>query len=135
VLEYMVKVQGGIADLVEAKPTGSWRTMVPIDDASFVVRFVGYRTLGNVCSVYVGTEAAAVQISAAGLLLRIRNPWYGRYDERPSPESSPFAASSGGQAEAKRSGPERPALSKSAGGPARDCGPPGAGAPDTALMR
>jgi len=98
VLEYMVKVQGGIADLVEAKPTGSWRTMVPIDDASFVVRFVGYRTLGNICSVYVGTEAAAVQISAAGLLLRIRNPWYGRYDERPSPESSPFAASSGGRA-------------------------------------
>ena len=52
----------------------------------------------------------------------------GRSDERPSPESSPPAAS-GGRAEAQRSRPERPALSKSAGGPARDCGPPGSGAP------
>ena len=52
----------------------------------------------------------------------------GRSDERPSPESSPLAVS-GGRAEAQRSRPERPALSKSAGGPARDCGPPGSGAP------
>ena len=52
----------------------------------------------------------------------------GRYDERPSPESSPLAVS-GGRAEAQRSRPERPALSKSAVGPARDCGPPGSGAP------
>ena len=36
---------------------------------------------------------------------------------------------SGGRAEAQRSRPERPALSKSAVGPARDCGPPGSGAP------
>jgi len=53
----------------------------------------------------------------------------GRYAERPSPESSPVVAVSGGRAEAQRSRPERPALSKSAGGPARDCGPPGSGAP------
>src|SRR4051812_32314868 len=53
----------------------------------------------------------------------------GRGAERPSPESSPLVAVSGGRAEAKRSRPERPALPKSAGGPARDCGPPGAGAP------
>ena len=52
----------------------------------------------------------------------------GRSDERPSPESSPPAAS-GGRAEAQRSRPERPALSKSAVGPARACGPPGSGAP------
>src|SRR5829696_2550865 len=52
----------------------------------------------------------------------------GRYAERPSPESSPLVAVSGGRAEAKRSRPERPALSKSAVGPARDCGPPGSGA-------
>src|SRR3954471_6454895 len=53
----------------------------------------------------------------------------GRDAERPSPESSPLVAVSGGWAEAQRSRPERPALSKSAVGPARDCGPPGAGAP------
>ena len=53
----------------------------------------------------------------------------GRYAERPSPESSPVVAVSGGRAEAQRSRPERPALSKSAGGPARDCGPPGSSAP------
>src|SRR3954467_1218369 len=41
----------------------------------------------------------------------------GRYPERPSPESSPLVAVSGGRAEAKRSRPERPALPKSAGGP------------------
>src|SRR4051812_38103467 len=52
----------------------------------------------------------------------------GRNAERPSPESSPLAVS-GGRAEAQRSRPERPALSKSAGGPARACGPPGSGAP------
>ena len=52
----------------------------------------------------------------------------GRSDERPSPESSPLAVS-GGRAEAQRSRPERPALTKSAGGPARDCGPPGSDAP------
>ena len=52
----------------------------------------------------------------------------GRSAERPSPESSPLVAVSGGRAEAQRSRPERPALTKSAGGPARDCGPPGAGA-------
>jgi hypothetical protein len=43
----------------------------------------------------------------------------GRDAERPSPESSPLVAVSGGRAEAQRSRPERPALSKSAGGPAR----------------
>ncbi len=48
----VAKVQGGIADLAEAR-----RTVVSIDDASFVVRFVGYRTLGNICGVYVETEA------------------------------------------------------------------------------
>src|SRR3954470_23225347 len=53
----------------------------------------------------------------------------GRYAERPSPESSPLVAVSGGRAEAQRSRPERPALSKSAGGAARCCGPPGSGAP------
>jgi hypothetical protein len=53
----------------------------------------------------------------------------GRYAERPSPESSPLVAVSGGRAEAKRSRPKRPALSKSAVGPARDCGPPRSGAP------
>src|SRR3954471_281527 len=52
----------------------------------------------------------------------------GRDAERPSPESSPRVAVSGGRAAAQRSRPERPALTKSAGGPARDCGPPGAGA-------
>jgi len=52
----------------------------------------------------------------------------GRYAERPSPESSQPAVS-GGRAEAQRSRPERPALTKSAGGPARDCGPPRSGAP------
>src|SRR3954447_4617453 len=52
----------------------------------------------------------------------------GRYAERPSPESSPLAAH-GERAEAQRSRPERPALSKSAVGPARDCGPPGSDAP------
>src|SRR4051794_1463832 len=53
----------------------------------------------------------------------------GRFDERPSPESSPLVAVSGGRAEAQRSRPERPALSKSAVGPARACGPPESGAP------
>src|SRR3954466_6888258 len=53
----------------------------------------------------------------------------GRGAERPSPESSPLVAVSGGRAEAKRSRPERPALSQSAVGPARDCGPLGSGAP------
>src|SRR5215210_4595254 len=52
----------------------------------------------------------------------------GRSDERPSPESSRPAAC-GGPAVAQRSRPERPALSQSAVGPARACGPPGAGAP------
>src|SRR3954469_19060219 len=52
----------------------------------------------------------------------------GRSGERPSPESSRPTAS-GGQAEAQRSRPERPALSQSAVGPAGACGPPGAGAP------
>src|SRR4051794_32338113 len=51
----------------------------------------------------------------------------GRSDERPSPESS-LPTASGGQAVAQRSRSERPALSKSAGGPARACGPPGSGA-------
>src|SRR3954471_9779442 len=50
----------------------------------------------------------------------------GGHDERPSSESSLLVAASGGRAGAKRSRPERPALSKSAVGPARDCGPPGA---------
>ena len=53
----------------------------------------------------------------------------GGHDERPSSESSLLVAASGGRAGAKRSRPERPALSKSAVGPARDCGPPGSGAP------
>ena len=53
----------------------------------------------------------------------------GRCDKRPSPESSPLVAASGERAEAQRSRPERPALSKSAVGPARDCGPPRSGGP------
>src|SRR3954453_4630623 len=52
----------------------------------------------------------------------------GRNAERPSPESSPLAVS-GERAEAPRSRPERPALTKRAGGPARACGPPGPDAP------
>src|SRR4051794_30088919 len=59
-----------------------------------------------------------------------RTVYAGRYDECPSLESSPLAAASGDErAEAQRSRPERPALSQSAVGPARDCGPPGSGAP------
>src|SRR3954452_14165797 len=69
-----------------------------------------------------------VVVRACGCGSLPRNLLAGRYDERPSPESSPLAVS-GGRAEAQRTRPERPALSKSAGGPARDCGPPGSGAP------
>src|SRR3954465_3721368 len=42
---------------------------------------------------------------------------------------SPAPRRERGRAEAQRSRPERPALSKSAVGPARACGPPGSGAP------
>ena len=45
------------------------------------------------------------------------------------PRSPARSAVSGGRAEAQRSRPERPALSKCAVGPTRDCGPPGSGAP------
>src|SRR3954470_18162158 len=74
-----------------------------------------------------GVSVVAVRACGCGPLPRTLIT--GRYAERPSPESSPVVAVSGGRAEAQRSRPERPALSKSAGGPARDCGPPGVGAP------
>ena len=68
-----------------------------------------------------------VRACGRGPLPRTLGP--GGHDERPSSESSLLVAASGGRAGAKRSRPERPALSKSAVGPARDCGPPGSGAP------
>src|SRR4051794_19154652 len=73
-----------------------------------------------------GGSVVVVRAYGCGSLSRTLHP--GRYDERPSPESSPLAVS-GGRAEAQRSRPERPALFKSAVGPARDCGPPGSDAP------
>ena len=73
-----------------------------------------------------GVSVVVVRVCGCGSLPRTLRT--GHSDERPSPESS-LPAARGGQAVAQRSRPERPALTKSAGGPARACGPPGSGAP------
>ena len=92
---------------------------------------IGPRRARSTCRRFTRAEVqggSVVVVRAYGCGSLSRTLITGRYDERPSPESSPLAVS-GGRAEAQRSRPERPALFKSAVGPARDCGPPGSDAP------
>src|SRR4051794_9981837 len=91
---------------------------------------IGSRRARSTCRRFTRAEVQGVSVvvvRACGCGSLPRTLLAGRDAERPSPESSPFVAVSGGRAEAKRSRAERPALSKSAVGPARDCGPPGGG--------
>ena len=110
------------------------RALLPIlwvTPAGPAVDETGSRRARSTCRRFTQAEVQGVSVvvvRACGCGSLPRTLITGRYDERPSPESSPLAVS-GGRAEAQRSRPERPALSKSAVGPARDCGPPGSGAP------
>src|SRR3954452_10264755 len=101
------------------------------DPGRAAVDETGSRRARSTCRRFTRAEIQSVSVMvvrACGCGSPPRTLITGRYAERPSPESSLLAVS-GERAEAPRSRPERPALSKSAGGPARACGPPGSGAP------
>src|SRR3954452_8090198 len=100
------------------------------DPGRAAVDETGSRRARSTCRRFTRAEIQSVSVMvvrACGCGSPPRTLITGRYAERPSTESSLLAVS-GGRAEAQRSRPERPALTKSAGGPARACGPPGSGA-------
>src|SRR3954468_18728334 len=124
--------------VISRQPRSSWfgpRTVLfcPlwVTPAEPAVDETGSRRARSTCRRFTRAEIQSVSVMvvrACGCGSPPRTLITGRYAERPSPESSLLAVS-GERAEAPRSRPERPALSKSGGGPARACGPPGSGAP------